>query len=132
MGWWVTSGGGLGVGGGRGFEMGGRRGLAVDVEESIFVALVEALAVVFAAQHGGVGHNVGIEVFILAVVKTEGFERVEVGFLERLPDGALELAHVGCSDGVGFGDDGHDGGFALESAQDLEVEVFVKAIEDAR
>ena len=124
MGWRVTrsrgGGGGLGVGrGGRGVEMGGRRGLTVDVQEGIFVALVEALAVVFAAQDGGVGDNVGIEVFVVAVVQAEGFERVEVGLFERLPDGTLELAHVGCGDGVGFGDDGHDGGFALEGAQDL-------------
>ena len=68
-------GGGLRVGrGGRGVEMGGRRGLTVDVQEGIFVALVEALAIVFAAQDGGVRDNVGIEVFVVAVVQAEGFE----------------------------------------------------------
>lgn len=82
----------------------------------------------------GVGVHVFEDGFIVAIVEdvleTEGLERVEVGFFEGRPDGAFERGHVRDGDGVGFGDDGHDGRFALEGAQNLEVEVFVEDIGD--
>ena len=82
----------------------------------------------------GVGVHIFEDGVIVAIVEgvfeTKGFEGVEVGFFEGRPDGAFERGHMRDGDGVSFGDDGHDGRFALEGAQNLEVEVFVEDIGD--
>ena len=68
---------------------------------------------------------------VVGVVEIEGFERVQFGLLKAVPDGPLEVGHVRRGDCVGFADHRNDRCFALECAQDVQIEIVVETAEEA-
>lgn len=67
----------------------------------------------------------------VVVIKTQCLQGVQAGLLETIPDALLEDIHVLRSDGIGLGDDGDDGGLALEGTQDLQIKVLIEATQNA-